>query len=359
MKDNNFKNYHKKYVSKIDLAIESYFDKWNNEVAQISPRLLPLLTVLQEGCKGGKRIRGVLVALGYSLFTDASSNSEKEKAITQVAVAYEIFQTAILAHDDIIDKSELRRGMPTLYQQLGNNHYGVSQTICIGDLGFFTAYKIISETAFPDALKIKAISFFSDSITKTLFGEMLDVEFAHKKVDVAEQLLTEVLTVYALKTAYYTFVAPLSLGAILAGADENVLRQIKTFGENVGVLFQVNDDINDIFGDTNTTKKDIGADVKEGKITLLYAKAMQLANAKQHDDLSKLYGKALIDEKTLKEVQKIFVETGALAHVTSLAETYEAKARAAIETISQEKSTQQLLHQIVDFVSEKKKESHD
>ena len=355
MKDLDFKNYLKNSASSIDQSIQSYFDLWINENAHITSRLDPLIAVLRDGTKGGKRIRGALVSLGYSLAHGIELSSKEEKAITGIAVAYEIFQTAILAHDDIIDKSEQRRGAPTLYHQLGGSHYGISQTISMGDLGFFIAYKIIAESQFPNDSKTKSTTFFSDSMTKTVLGQMLDVEFAHKKFEITEQLLDEVLTIYKLKTAYYTFVAPLSLGAILGGADEKVLQQIQSFGESIGILFQINDDITDIFGKQKDSNKDRGADIKEGKITLLYAKAMQKADAEQCRVLSTYYGKALIDDETIKEVQTVFIETEALSYVQSLADQFEQKARASIPTLSSDMNIQKLFEEMVDYVSGKEK----
>jgi geranylgeranyl diphosphate synthase type I len=358
MKDMTFKNYLKKNVTLINLELKDLFDLWSNEVVQISPRLKSLITVLQDGSQGGKRIRGVLVTLGYALAAQKKLSSKEEKNILRIAVAYEIFQTSILAHDDIIDKSELRRGKPTLYHQLGNNHYGISQTISIGDLGFFMAYKIIAESLFLSENKNKAIAFFSNSITQTVLGQMLDVEFAHQKIKITDDLLEEILKVYKLKTAYYTFVAPLSLGAILGGVDKKVLENIKTFGENVGVLFQLHDDSSDIFPESKKTNEEIGVDIKEGKMTLLYAKAMQNATAAQHHVLSEHYGKALIEKNTISEIQKVFRDTGALDYTLTLVDTFENAAREIIPSISKDKETQQMFHEIVDYVSGKEK-SHD
>lgn len=358
MKDSNFKIYLKNNVDSINKELESLFNIWRTEIDQLSPQLTLLLSLLQEGSKGGKRIRGALVMLGHSLASPKKLSSKDQKAILQIAVAYEIFQTAILAHDDVIDKSELRRGRPTIYQQLGNNHYGISQTICIGDLGFFITYKLIAESQFPDTVKTKATGFFSDALTKTILGEMLDVEFAHKKIDMHEDVFEEIVKVYKLKTAYYTFIAPLSLGAILAGADAKLLKNIKLFGENLGILFQINDDIADIFDNQTISNKDQGADIKEGKLTMLYVKALQSANNEQRRVLKKYYGKSRLDEKVIAEIQNVFIQTGALRYVEILAENFENKTRQIIPHIAKQKSVQQILNEIVDYVSRKEKISH-
>lgn len=359
MKQNNFKKYLNKYAESIDINIQLYLTDWSKEYAQKAPRLIFLLSYLQEASVGGKRVRGTLICLVYSLFLRRELSSKEKGAILQVAVAYEIFQTAILAHDDIIDQSAQRRDKPTLYQQLGGKHYGISQTISLGDLAFFMAYKIMAECDFPGDVKTKAIAFFSESITQTVLGQMLDVELTQKKNIYNQDLIDEIKNVYLLKTAYYTFVAPLTIGAILAGSDKKLLEQIKRFGENIGIVFQINDDIADIFEKQETSNKDRGADIKEGKITLLFAKAMQNPNPEQSRVLSKHYGKALIDAKDVAKIQKVFEQTGALSFVQTLADQLEKDARDTVTKMSVSEADKEIFEEIVDYVSGKEKIVHE
>ena len=132
----NFENYHKKIAIAIGTRLQSFYVEWNKINIHKSERLAPLLLQFEEATKGGKNLRGTLICLSYILFLDKELSSNEENSILDVAVAYEIFQTAILAHDDVIDQSSQRRGKATLYKQLGGDHYAISQTICIGDLGF-------------------------------------------------------------------------------------------------------------------------------------------------------------------------------------------------------------------------------
>src|SRR5260221_1415780 len=106
MEANNFSNYLKKYANKINQELEVLFADWIKECTQESKKLQPLVEALHEQTKGGKRIRGTLIFLGYELASLQKKSSENEKSCSQVAVAYELLQTALLAHDDIIDKSE-------------------------------------------------------------------------------------------------------------------------------------------------------------------------------------------------------------------------------------------------------------
>jgi len=347
----SFTKYLEKSANKIELYIKEYFNTWSKKNDRTTPRVLPLVTLLKEGCTGGKRIRGTLVSLGYDL---ANTHELKEnEEVMKVAAAYEIFQTAILAHDDIIDKSRMRRGQPTIYVKLGGDHYGVSQTISLGDLGFFMAYKSIAESTFPDFLKVKTLDFFSEKLMQTVLGQMLDVELSHEKSLANNVVEEEILTVYKYKTAYYTFVAPLSLGAILGGADAKIITKIASFGTDVGILFQLYDDIDDIFGDSQLTKKDIGIDIKEGKLTLLYSTFWQHATESQKNVFKKYYGKADSNKNAVREIRQLFVETKALDEVLSVAKEYEKRARLAVPSLTKDTQMRKMFYQIIDYVSRK------
>lgn len=337
-----FKKFLQQSATEIDSEIEDYLSYWNNEVTQDASRLQPLFEAFAASAKSGKRIRGSLVLLGNALSTTIPNPH-----LLKIAVAYELFQTAILAHDDIIDKSPTRRGMPSLYMALGGGHYGISQTICLGDIGFFHAYKLITESSFDDAVKAKAAAFFSKSITETVIGEMLDVELAHSYKSASEE---DALVVSRLKTAYYTFVGPLTLGAILGGADEHVLAKIKEFGEDTGIAFQLQDDIQDSFGTENTLKKQPGGDIREGKRTLLYLKAKNNADKEQLRILEKYYGKSDLSAKEIEAIKKVFIDTGALTYANLLVKQYSEAARKSIGDLSSRKNMQVMLDEMIDYV---------
>ena len=267
--------------------------------------------------------------------------------LLKVAIAYEIFQTAILAHDDIIDKSPTRRGKPSLYMQLGGDHYGTSQAICLGDIGFFLAFRTIAESNLPEEEKNRALRFFSRTLHATVLGEALDVHLSQDN-DVTEK---DVLDVSRLKTAYYTFVGPLTLGAVLGGADDKSISDIKTYGENIGIAFQIQDDIKDLFGTQTSLKKEVGGDSKEGKNTILVIKAREKANQKQLEILKKYYGNASIGSDEIESVKKVFVETGALVYAESLVQSYSEKAKSAISQITDDKQKQKMLSEIIEFIA--------
>lgn len=233
----DFQKFLEKTARELDREVGKILEEQLKEAGKTDKKLVPLLKVFTESCQGGKRIRGSLVALGYQLARhlpgEQRRHLEGEEAIFKVAAAYEIMHTAILVHDDIIDKSLLRRDRPSLHQALGGNHYGISQAISLGDYGFFLAFKIIAEASFPQDDKIQALKLFSKVMMDTTWGEMLDLE------------KTDPLTIMKLKTARYSVAGPLELGAVLAGAGEKLLGRLGRLGENLGIAFQIRDDILD------------------------------------------------------------------------------------------------------------------
>lgn len=238
----DFKRFTQDTVERIDQELKRLLEEWRSEAGKTAASLLPLVDKFIKACQGGKRIRGTLVKLGYEmgksttdyrLPTTAEVGRQKSEDIIKIAAAYEIFHTAILAHDDIIDQSLERRGGPSLYQALGGNHYGISQAITLSDAGFFLAIKIISESKFEEKLKNQALRMFAKTMVDTAIGQMLDIQ----KGDPA--------TIMRLKTAKYTVSGPLQIGTILAGGKQNLLDQLDKFGTYLGIAFQIKDDILD------------------------------------------------------------------------------------------------------------------
>ncbi len=226
----DFKKYLKQNAKKLDREVQNALSKLVKETGRVDKTLLPYVKAFTRACKGGKAIRGVLVKLGYEL--QMSNNKCKSPDdIYKVGAAYEIFHSAILIHDDIIDRSALRRGKKALHKVVGKE-----QAITLADLGFFLAVKMITETDFDDDKKAEAISFFAKTTMETALGQMLDI----KKGDP--------LKVMKFKTARYTIAGPLQLGAILAGGSkhsQSILTLMGLFGEDLGIAFQIQDDILD------------------------------------------------------------------------------------------------------------------
>ena len=301
-----FKSYYEDGKNKLEERI----NKFNEELVKEDNKFLrENLEYFKNLNSNGKLVRGTLVNLGYNLLKDGDYSYD-------LALAYEVFQTSILIHDDIIDNDSKRRGVETIHYINDNKykkysdeskHLGDSIAICIGNYGLYKANEMISKSYENDQMLGKVLNCFNDTVLKTAKGELLDVilPFESKYVGVDNQLLEEtIMNIYDLKTANYTIIGPMSVGLILAGADEAYLKDIKLFGEKVGLAFQIQDDLLGIYSEQ--TGKVVGSDIREFKQTILYAHAM---STNYKDELLKVYGKN-VDEDVLEKTRNLFKESG-------------------------------------------------
>ena len=349
----DFKSYLRVNAQTIDEKLDEILSKLLKEIKKTNIKLLPLALGLYNSCKGGKRIRGTLVKLGYEI---AMSNLKwqmsnlQHKDIIKIAAAFEILHTAILIHDDIIDKSPTRRGQKTLYRALGRDHYGISQAISIGDVGLYLPIKIISESKFLHEYKIKALKHISETIINTAWGEVLDVELPHLGEKMEEE---DVIAIHKLKTAQYTISGPLILGAILGGASEKLLEVLGQFGKNLGIAFQIQDDILGVFGEEKSLGKSITSDIEEGKNTLLIAYALKQANSRQKRILGRFYGSDIGGIRGLEAIRKVFIDTLSLDYCRQKGVKYINEAKKVIPKITGDNRLSRILTQMADFLIER------
>ena len=311
----------KEYYLQVKKDLEKVIDDYNKELLKNKEGYLKNnLEIFSNLNRDGKLIRGFLISLGYKM-----SNKENIDYSYPLALAYEIFQTSILIHDDIIDEDNLRRGKETIhYSSYKNNKkyndslakkIGDSVAICVGNYGLFEAFKQIIKNYGNDKNYSKILEYYDETIIKTCEGELIDVELSfdgrYKLKDT--NLYDNIMSIYKLKTAYYTIIGPLTLGLILGGISDDKIKIIEKLGEKIGIAFQIQDDILGIYNDMG---KVIGSDIKEYKQTLLFSYTMD--KKEYRDKLLKYYGKEDISEKEIEIVQSIFKESGAYDYAYGL-----------------------------------------
>lgn len=235
----SFADYLKINAYQVEKELDKILNRLLNETKRIDPKLITLIKEFVKSCQGGKRIRGVLVNLGYEI-----AQGKKTNQILKVGAALEIMHTAILAHDDIIDESPKRRDQASLYVRVGEY-----QAITLADLGFFLAIKILSEIG-----NSKMLQVFSQTMVNTAIGQIMDINGGDKKI------------IAKFKTAQYTISNPLVLGAIIAGADNRLIKMLEEFGENLGIAYQIKDDILDKEADDHARKQLIEYTARAEKI---------------------------------------------------------------------------------------------
>jgi geranylgeranyl diphosphate synthase type I len=245
-----------------------------------------------------------------------------------LSLAYELFQTSILIHDDIIDNDNLRRGKETIHFANYKKYKSLNDTdakkasesigICMGDYGYFKVNEIIIKHYQKDPNFAKIFNYYNDIVLKTIEGELTDVVLAFEgKYKEIKNLDENIMLIYKLKTSFYTIIGPLCLGLILGGIEDNKLEDIKSFGEKVGIAFQIQDDILGIYSNMG---KVIGSDIKEFKQTILYS--FTVKNEKYKNELMKYYGKENIGENEINETRRIFKECGAYDYAFNLMNKY-------------------------------------
>jgi len=304
--------------TEIDTASDKYFA--NLQRSATSPVISAAINDLAHQHQHGKRIRGALILLGANIGVKGRSPfqgfGDSVPEVLSLSLAYEIFATAILIHDDIIDKSEIRRGKKTIHALENDPHFGLSRAICIGDYGLFLANKILASAGFEADVLAKILTLFAEIQLTTLDGELMDVSLPTSPINPAEnydEYIKDVRKIYESKTAWYTLAGPLLLGAICGGADENLLDTLKEIGLPLGLAFQIKDDLLGIFASEEKLGKPALSDIIEKKQTTLYGFACKNASPAQRKALAKSYGNPYATEADLYAVREIFTQTGAKA----------------------------------------------
>ena len=219
---------------------------------------------------GGKRVRPVCVLMGNELFADINQDA------WQVAAAIELFHNFSLIHDDIMDKAPLRRGMQTVHAK-----YGDATALLAGDVMFAQAYDYLTRIDLSYVQKI--IKLFNQTSKEVCEGQQIDMDFEQMQ-NVGMQQYIQMIT---LKTSVL-LAASLQLGAILGGAGEGNQQHIYSFGKNLGIAFQIQDDYLDAFGDPEKFGKQIGGDILSNKKTFLLLHAIEVATANQKKEIDTL-----------------------------------------------------------------------
>ncbi len=258
---------------------------------------------------GGKRLRPAVLLLSTYLF------SGKYQHAMPAAFAVEVFHNFTLAHDDIMDNAEVRRGKPTLHEK-----YSVNAGILSGDVMLVHAYKSLLKLK--DADRVRIFDEFTKFAIEVCEGQQMDMNF-----ETSDSItIPEYLKMIELKTSVLVAGA-MKIGAIIGKADEKSSNAIYEFGRNLGIAFQLQDDLLDAYGDPNKFGKKRGGDIVQNKKTFLFLKAIELCSNDEHRLLANLYADANIkDDEKIEQVMEIFNRLNISHHTEMLKEQYWNKA---------------------------------
>lgn len=270
---------------------EAVADSWREDFIV---KLLPFATA-------GKLLRGSLVCFGY----EAVAGNKPTTQVLDTAAALELTHSALLIHDDIIDNDDFRRGGSSLHNQYmkkGNEKgvdgaamFGVNMALCGGDMCLFFAFELLTEV--PKSV----CSLFTSLLVEVCEGQMRDV-YLQTRPSVSKQSIYELMKS---KTAVYTVSLPLMAGALLAGGSPATLRKLRIIGDAVGTIYQIRDDELGVMGSSSKTGKPIGADIREGKKTLIYHYLLKKCSIPERRTLRVIFGNPSLTENDIVIVQKL------------------------------------------------------
>lgn len=361
-----YMDFYKEAKTEIETEFQKVIPEFELGVLQNS-FVLNSLKFLWKQNEGGKRIRGVLIKLGEKIALNYSGSN-----YLPIAVGYELFQTSILIHDDIIDKSDLRRNRKTIHVESAQNikemfgaditereaeHFGIARALCIGDYGFFIAYQILARCTIDKSDLLKVYQLYAEIFTLTCEGEIMDTILPYKKISILENYVEyeeTVLKIYEYKTAWYTLAGPIILGAVCGGAGEDLISLLKDIMIPLGIAFQIKDDLLGIYSNDDVLGKSVLSDIRENKQTLMYGYAYKNADEEQRKLLSQHYGKEDADQKDLEIVQNLFVDTGAKLYATEEIKRLSEHSRGLINNQLISEENQCILYGLISYLMERK-----
>lgn len=317
----------------VDAVLAGHLTALATELGGLGADGADLVEAVRDMLGGGKRLRAAFCYWSWRAHGGATEGRHADRSqVLAVGAALELFQAAALFHDDVMDDSDTRRGRPAAHRRFADLHldqgwsgparrFGDSAAILLGDLAL-----IASERQFTDAVqhlsrgpRDTARRVFDQMRTEVIVGQYLDVLAQARPwgQDPAGDELGARAVIRA-KSARYSVEHPLSLGAALAGADDEALARCQEVGLPLGEAFQLRDDLLGVFGDPSTTGKPAGDDLREGKRTVLIARAMATADPADRQLITDRLGRRGLTDAAVDEVRGALRRSGAADAVEAL-----------------------------------------
>ena len=338
-----------RFVDVIDGHLGEFFDTKREEVAQISADLVPLVDYSRGLLAGGKRFRARFCYWGYRAIAGRNGEQPPQTADHPafiLATALEVFHAAALVHDDIMDKSDTRRGEASAHRYFEERHrtsgfdkdpvhYGESSALMVGDLLLAWSSELVTRALsyINEPSVIAAVrGEFHQMWNEVTMGQFLDIhEESCWPIIPNDQRFERAMTVVTYKSAKYSMEAPLRLGAALGAASGEQRDALGAFGLPLGVAFQLRDDMLGVFGDPNETGKPAGDDLREGKRTVLVALAAATMSSGVRRVFEEMLGNPEVTDEQIAVMQTTLTESGAVDQVEQIISESADRALAALD----------------------------
>jgi len=282
---------------------------------------------------GGKRLRPYMVIRSCQIVGGKSSNA------MSAASAVEMVHNFSLVHDDIMDNDEMRHGVPTVHKK-----YGMPLAILAGDVLFSKAFQVITDSKLSSNATTQLVSRLAKACVDICEGQLLDVKMAEEKKIPSQ---AEYITMIGKKTAAL-FDVSCAMGAICASNKSRDVSNLSSFGRNLGIAFQITDDLIGVMGDPKVTKKPVGNDLREGKKSLPILMAIKLAKGNNKKIILKAFGNSKVSKKDLNKAVDVIRSLGIEESVRKQAQKYSEKAEKSLSKYSG--SAKSELIALLDFV---------
>ena len=282
---------------------------------------------------GGKRLRPYMLIRSCQIL-----NGEVSKAMP-AASAVEMVHNFTLVHDDIMDNDEVRHGVPTVHKK-----FGMPIAILAGDVLFSKAFQVITDSKLSTNATTQLVSRLAKACVDVCEGQLLDIKMAEEKKIPAQ---AEYITMIGKKTAAL-FDVSCAMGAICATNKVKDITNLSSFGRNLGIAFQITDDLIGVMGDSKITKKPVGNDLREGKKSLPILMAIKLAKGNDKKIILKAFGNSKVSRKDLNKAVDVIRSLGIEENVRKQALEYAEKAEKSLAKYSG--SAKMELISLLDFV---------
>jgi len=350
------KKFLKDYFLESDPLFGKYMRRKIKSAGLVGNMPKELLKRFYETAKKGKKIRGALVVLAYSIF-----GGKDKRAIVDTSLFLELFHAGVLVHDDVMDEDNTRRGLVSIHKQFKKigkeikvktdpSHYGESMAYGVGDGAFYLSWEKLLKSPFPAKTIIEAGKIYSEYVLKVVYGQVLDIT----NVPLDKISKRDVLEVMRYKTAEYTGVLPLLCGATLAGStDKNKISALENYGKNFGWAFQIQDDILGMFAKEEKLGKPVGSDLREGKNTLLMLYLLKNGNTTQKEFQRKVLGNKNITKLDIQKMQEMLKSSGAYKYVIDLGWEHVKNGIEEIPKITPSKKYSKILESLITYMMER------
>lgn len=324
--------------AEIRSALADYLAGQRSYLTSIASELVPVCDALDEFLlDGGKRLRPLFAYAGL-----IASGTKPSPEIIRAISSLELLQACALIHDDLMDRSDTRRGKPAIHRHFENLHqssamnglatqFGEAAAVLLGDLALVWSDQMLNKSGIPTQSLLAAHVIHDEMRVELMAGQYLDVREAGEKSYSAERSLR----IARYKSGKYTIERPLHIGAVI-GKPENsenrdLLSALSRYGLPLGEAFQLRDDLLGIFGDPEITGKPAGDDLREGKRTVLIAMTLEALQESQREELLAYLGQPDIEPEKIEELRALIKASGAVDQVENLIEKLTNDSLAAIE----------------------------